>query len=585
MRFGALAAWQGWLFIATAVVAAIAVFRIKVRPARFDVPSMAIWRKVLDEPRARSWWDRIRRAVSLALTALIALVLALAAVRPTPGAAGADDGRILLVLDTSWSMSARTSGGATRWQKAVAEARAVAAAAAGQELLLATTADGLVEGPTTDAALIDTTLSRLAPGGTEALAWPRVDDVRATHFFTDGAVPRSLDPGVIVHSVFEPAPNVAVTGFVARPSTSTTAASEAFLEVANFAPAAQQVRIRVVRGTAIVTERDVQIGAGDAWRQVLTLDQTGGPRLGVHVSAPRNAVDVDDDAVAWLAAAEPIAVTVVSDAPEPLERLLRQDANVHSTFVRPAAYRPGEADVLVFDRWVPVERPARPMLCIAPPPVAWLGRAGAEESAPKWVASTDHPVLDGVDPFSLEIARVRSYQSPALSAVALSARGTPIVSVLDSAESRAVVLGFGIADSNIAATPAFPVLMGNALEWLAHPASGEPRTPGPIALSPSVTRITGPDGASLPLVHAGDRVLANLIAPGLYSIDAAGSRRVVGVNVGQPEIANGMRTSLPDAGTPLNVRLSARPWWAYAALAALALLAIEWITWQRRITV
>jgi len=76
-----------------------------------------------------------------------------------------------------------------------------------------------------------------------------------------------------------------------------------------------------------------------------------------------------------------------------------------------------------------------------------------------------------------------------------------------------------------------------------------------------------------------------LIAPGLYSIEAAGSRRVVGVNVGQPEIANVMRTSLPDTAAPLSVRLSARPWWTVAAVAALMLLAIEWLTWQRRITV
>ena len=38
--------------------------------------------------------------------------------------------------------------------------------------------------------------------------------------------------------------------------------------------------------------------------------------------------------------------------------------------------------------------------------------------------------------------------------------------------------------------------------------------------------------------------LADLRGPGLYLIDAGGSRRVVGVNVGRPEIANAMRSSL-----------------------------------------
>jgi hypothetical protein len=585
MTFASLPAWLAWLVIAAIVAAAIVVFRMKVRPPRLVVPSLAIWKSVLDERREQSWWDCVRRAVSLVLAAVIAFALALAAMRPSPSVTGSAGGRLLLVLDTSWSMRAKTAAGATRWQRAVAEARAVAQSAGGDEMVLATTSDGLVEGPTTDAALIDTALGRLVPAGTDATSWPRVDGVRATHFFTDGAITRALDPSVVVHSVFEAAPNVAVTAFVARPSTSSATPAEAYLEVSNYAASSQRVAVRVTRETAVLVDRTVEIGAGDAWRQVLPLDAAGGPRLGVHVSAPQNALDVDDDAVAWLATSDPISVAVTSDEPDALMRLLQHDPNMRVTFMRPADDKPVDADVLVFDRWLPADAPARPFLAIAPPAAEWLGRQGRDESAPTWAASTDHAVLAGVDPFTLEIARVRTYESGGLVPIAMSARGAPIVSVLDSPRSRGVVLGFSVADSNIASTPAFPVLVGNALEWLAHPASGEPRTPGPMALAASTTRVTSPDGTSLPLVRAGDRVLVNLTQPGLYLVDAAGSRRVVGVNVGRPDIANVMRTSLEPKSTAVSFAFSDRPWWMWAVFAGLALLVLEWVTWQRRVTV
>ena len=77
-------------------------------------------------------------------------------------------------------------------------------------MALATTADGLVEGPTTDLALIETALERSRAGGGDAtVAASRRRDGRSLHHRRRTA--RPLDPSVVVHSVFEPAPNVGIT--------------------------------------------------------------------------------------------------------------------------------------------------------------------------------------------------------------------------------------------------------------------------------------------------------------------------------------------------------------------------------------
>ena len=265
MIFGAMAAWQAWLLLAGAAGAAAGLFLIKLRPPRVLIPSLLLWRRVLDESRELTLWERIRRAVSLVVTVLIALAIALAITRPgrISGTAAVKDGRLLIILDSSWSMQARTRSGETRWERAVAEARRMVTAASGSEIALATTADGLIEGPTSDSALIETALDRIAPGGSDNAAWPRLAAASAVHFLTDGASARSIDRSVVIHSVFEPASNVAVTALDVRPSLAVANAGDAYLEIANFAPSAQKMRLRLQRGPTTVFDKEMDAGPSE----------------------------------------------------------------------------------------------------------------------------------------------------------------------------------------------------------------------------------------------------------------------------------------------------------------------------------
>jgi hypothetical protein len=504
--FAAMAAWQAGLLVLGAAGVAAWLFLIKVRPPKVSVPSLLLWRRVLDQSRTLSWWDRVRRAVSLAATVLLAVALALAVARPGPRVSASSRGRLLIVLDSSWSMAARGAGATTRWAQAVAQAKALAQSTAGDEVAIATTANGLVEGPTADTALIETALDRLAPAGGEGTAWPRIGGADEVHFFTDLAVPRALDSGVIVHSVFTPAPNVAITAFAAAPPTLAGQPGEVYLEIGNFAPESQDVHVTLSRGTAIVLDRPVTMAAGETVRQVVPLDAAGDPRLRARVSAPGNALDVDDEATAWLRSAEPLAVTIVSPDPGALALLLQRDPAVRLTLRTPATYQPERTDVVIFDRWLPAAAPAVPALIIAPPASSWLGGLGDEERTPRWTGTGLHPVVAGVDPLSLDVKRARAIAGR-LTTVAASERGTPLVAVSDQSTARFVVLSFALADSNLAYSPAFPVLVGNALEWLARPALGASGRPGPLALPASTTRVLNGDGESVPLALRPDAVI------------------------------------------------------------------------------
>jgi hypothetical protein len=77
-----------------------------------------------------------------------------------------------------------------------------------------------------------------------------------------------------------------------------------------------------------------------------------------------------------------------------------------------------------------------------------------------------------------------------------------------------------------------------------------------------------------------------LSRPGLYLVEAAGSRGVVGVNIGDPEVSNVARSSLSGAaGVVAGAGRSGWPWWMWAVAVGFLLVAAEWWTWQRRVTV
>ena len=230
-----MAAWQAWLLLAGAAALAAALFLIKLRPPA-PRPVHPPLERVLDDIRQQTLWERIRRAVSLIATVIIALALALAVVRPGRVADGGTRaaGRLLVVLDASWSMEAATRRGETLGTRA-SRRLAACSSSSGAEMALATTADGLVEGPTTDLALIETALERSRAGGDATAPWPRLAGATAVHFITDGAAARPLDPSVVVPRCSSRR-RMSASRHSMRPSLTPGTAGDAYLEIGNSHP-------------------------------------------------------------------------------------------------------------------------------------------------------------------------------------------------------------------------------------------------------------------------------------------------------------------------------------------------------------
>lgn len=586
MTFLTFPAWAAWSLLAAAMAAAVGAFLIPPRRPTQPVASLHVWQTVLDDPDRISLWSRVRRAVSLVLTAAIAAAAALALSKPLARSDASSGTRLLIVLDSSWSMGARVSSGGTRWDMAVERARAMIDAAQGREVAIATTADGVIAGPTYDMPRLVAALDRVRSGGGRDGGWPRLAGTPEVHFLTDGAQPRTIEPGVVVDSVFTPAANVAVTAFDVQPVAGSQNQAEAYLAVTNYAAIPQTVRLTVTRAADVLVTRSVPIGAGATYRDVIPVAPAGDARLRVHVSAADNALDIDDDAVSWLWSADPIRVGVVgSDSLVP--GLLARSAGLRVSTIEPAAYASATADVWVFDRWLPPAPPSAAALLVEPPASSWAGAIGRAEPDPAWQEGSAHEILAGVDPEFLRLRKAVAIERPGLRAIVRSQGGTPLVSVEDDPSGRFVVLGFSTADSNIASTSAFPILMGNAIEWLGRPERGVRRSMGAVALPSSTTMVTSPAGQSVPLTRSANSAIADLRAPGLYRVDASGgASRVITVALDDPSRSDLRVSSVPAATMRGDAaRNSATPWWTIAAWTALVLSAIEWLTWLRGVTV
>jgi hypothetical protein len=124
--------------------------------------------------------------------------------------------------------------------------------------------DGLVEGPTSDTALIETAIDRLRPSGGDSAAWPRVPaPIACISLPTARSLARS-SPTSWSNRCSSGAPNAAIVAFGARPSLGGSGSGEAYVQVANYSTASRAVRLVVSRGQTVLSDQRADMAAGEA---------------------------------------------------------------------------------------------------------------------------------------------------------------------------------------------------------------------------------------------------------------------------------------------------------------------------------
>lgn len=592
MTFGAPAA----LWALAAVPVLVVLYLLRVRRREHVVSSVLLWVKSQPSWAAFRPSRRVERSLLLLLQIVAAAGIAMALAQPALLGWTAGSGDVVLVLDGSMSMRARDVA-PTRFDRARAEARDVLARLGPGHraaLVLAAAHPLVLVPPTADRR-------RLAAALAQAQPWDVAGDVRGA---VDLAV--QLVPGPrgrifvwtdAARSPVPALPNVTArvlgaaddnTGIVALRVVRDAETVQALVRVTNFGRAAVRAPLRVTRDGSPVYGATLALAAGETRTVVFPVSAPRGEADAGVLRAQldvRDALPDDKTADALLAPAPLPSVLLVGPDDPPLERLLRVAPVSRAAVTRetdPAAWR--GYDVVILDRVPTGAVPPGRYLAIGTVPPNLPANPSGVVDAPD-IATWDRrdPVLRFVDFGDVHVRQALRLAPE--SGHVLAAGPSPLLWAYEGRGLRAIVLAFGLADSDLPQHVAFPVLLVNSLAWLGGDAAdlraGQTLEVPAAGADRAVLR--RPDGARID-VPVRDGVFSfALPRAGVYRLTTPAGERAVSVSAGS-EAAGLIAPGASGAASapPVQQVLARLALWPWLVLGAVAVALGEWALATRR---
>jgi Aerotolerance regulator N-terminal len=596
MSFLALASPLAFAMLGGVGLLIVLLYLLKAGTQRITVASNFIWRQLQTTQRPRL--DRWRWWLSLLLALAIGLSIALALTRPQARLVGGVAQRLVLVLDNSASMLARGSDGKSRWQHALVRARGVIlnAGLASQFMLLdtvgrAATPDWL----TRDAALAQLNAFAASTSGIARMPVVPVGEQIESIVFTDGVARLDLPRAVKIDSVFTPADNIAITAFDAMPSPSNPTRYQALVQLFNASPGAKQVHLALTGTNGFALERDLNIPAGATVNQTLDVSASPVGVLRAETRTPFDGFDLDNTAYAVVAPHRAKRVLLVTPGNRYLQDSLKLLPGIQLTVHTPAQNRGAlDYDAYVFDRFAPPIAPTRGALLFRPPPIPWLPvfhNAASNPTITRW--DELHPLAANVSWRDLQVRRAMlaklSASNKQNDVVLAKGSGESVLIATGNQSTRWITVGFALGDSNFAMQSSFPIFLGNALAWLTGAAPPRAHGLGAIEIPYANAKVTGFDGKLLMTINGARTTVFDAAQPGVFTVTSdAGVEQIV-ANVIDPQFSDINRSRFAVEPQQLArsfaaARFGFEPWVALLVF-AIAVLAFEWVTFTRRITI
>lgn len=534
MPFTTPLALLGLLFIP----AVIAMYLLRLRRDETVVPSTLLWTRLVEDVEANAPWQRLRKSLLLLLQLLLVLILALLAARPFVERPAGLAGDLVLIIDTSASMSA-TDILPSRLE--VAKAAAIEAlrdlpAGGRVSVIAAGRSARVVANGATDAARIRQLIEDIEPSAD-------IGDIGDALRLADALAARSLDAEILVATdaalavtpdeatrtpirvlqVGRGRDNQAIVALAVRTAPSAVTRS-VFVSVANLALERTPRRLEVVGDGSLLEARELQLEAqaradvvvDDIPSHVRVVEVRLAPTLDSNGNAAAgDQLALDDRAWAIVPPDRLRRILVVSEGEPFLETALTYLPNTEVYGVTFDKYgpstQPEKFDLIVFVGDLPTVLPTTAILAVAPARTSPLGEIAGIIKGPG-IGQLDpaEPVLRYVDLSTTHIAEARRLTLPEWARTIIPGpRGAPLLYAGVRDGLPTAVLAFEPRQSDLPLQVAFPILIANLTGELLGGGSAplEAVVPGsPVSLTvPSgaiAIRVERPDGAIVELVPA-----------------------------------------------------------------------------------
>lgn len=602
----------------------VAVFLYKRRSRIVQVPAVQMWLAVGRPAQVHSVRSLLRRLFSLLMQLLVILLLILALADPSPQRPAT--GRTVLVVDVSATMQTQEPGGQKRIELAKREA---------QRLLGTLGAEGEVV--IVESAHVPRLC--LAPSKDRKLAGQRISAIEALD--VDGDLQRAIqaagsfvDPEalcqVLVISDFagqdlgalrqlwrSPArlrfvpigsdqPNVAITNLWAEPEPQ---ARRITVSLAQRGLGQRPATVHLLLNGQRIATQDVSMDQSPA-QATFVQDMAPGATFEVALDRP-DALMADNRVRGIVGQRQQLQVCLVSAGNAPLERALSADPSVALRRVSPGAFRgPVNDTVVVIDgpgvtNCSPGD--ARGYLFIGAPDPFGLCQLAPPASAPAithWVG--DHASMLDIDP---TLFRARRLMAPTFAAnlrpvEIVGADQHPVIVGLTHStsagvrEQRYLYWLFDLGDSDLVRRVTFPLLLWNAIDYLAHGDQGSPQeaylTGQPLRLKSATAgekpMVLDPAGQALGVKFTGaDWLVTDTLKQGIYKRQDSGEGFALNFLSSRTTLALGRQTDGAVQGQPADAQaagwlsLRGRVSWSTLLRAAGVLCLVEWLLFNRGI--
>ena len=648
------------LAFAALVPLIVVLYLLKLRRQPARVSTLLFWQRVTADHRRRALFQRLRQILSLLLQLLIFGLLLFALARPELAFfRGAEAGlSTVVVLDTRARTRARTgTGNETRFDQARRVATSYLNRASPHQpvaLLAAESAPRVVVGLTGEERSLLAGLDELGPtdaGGRIEDAVRLAADLLAAHpggkrvvvvtdqpfdFAQPKDAPVQIETRLIPAASDAPCENVGLTRLTARPLPNSPETDALLVEIENFGPHRQTGNVELSFEGQLLDVKPFDLAPGehrtDIYPALAARARIANPRGWLHahldLSPEGKAADAyapDDDAYAVVPPPQPLRVLLVTRGNWFLENLLKADDRVQFDQLEPGAFQPAQAagfDAVVLDGFVPEGWTAG---ALPKGNYLFVGKGPFMEGT----APLEHPPITDTDAGNPLLALVRLRDVTILRAAAwtlpepapadaadpwrfaapVRSLERPLVVTGERRGQRLAALAFGAADSDLPLRVAFPLLVHNALGFLAGRDEGADAAGASVRAGETITLAAGeslwtraqtnyqplPTGG----IPAGERVegpgVFQPVQNGYYLRRGAdGAESWFAVNTGDRamSVLNAPGTA-PTAASSETPAVSSAGWWesvqvwppwVYLALVAFALCALEWWGFHRRRT-
>jgi len=613
-----------YLYLLFLIPLLLLLYVLKLRRKTHVVSSCLLWEQAIEDMKANTLFQRLRRNLLLPLQVIFLTLAVFALARPLLRGTTTMAQNIILIMDCSASMKSTDVGG-TRFEAAKSDAaKLVTELGSGDRMMIieAKSSPRIASGYSSDKLQLQDALGKMQPADTSSdfsgaiqLASSIARDMQKSEIviLSDGAGMNRQQHDLrdasgrvrFVRFGAEDAGNVGIIALEVGRSYADPSERQLFVALKNFGDAEKRsLLLELYHNEDLIDVRELSLSPGE--RRSVIFDE-----LRYTDGIMKVAIDMDDylevDNHAYYVITMPglCRVLLVSTGNIFLEEAIGTlSAEVEISREDPELYSPDEEyDLIVFDGFIPDELPRKNLIFVNPQGDLPFGKLIGRSDNPSIIDwDRSHPVMRFVELSGLRVGRGYNYQMPPWMMPLVESDMVTLAWLGESDGQRIIVLPFDVRSdgaNNFSMLPAFPIFFSNALSWLAetdiHHRQLRPGDPLkfslPLMATDQAVTIRKPDGKEVNLQPETDNAVFNdTDRVGVYEITGEGFSEKFAVNLlndSESDIRPADKIEIAGqeiAGSNI-YEVSNREIWGILVLVALVLLAVEWWVYHRRILV